>query len=394
MARSRFIIAEHLDKNDRVKPDEAAVAVRAHELAMSDPKNGKSWKDLSKTVRDEFMRKAREADDLPPSRFRVDIDKIKDQETERLRLSYADASTVHSAQGISATRATGVILDGTASVNTRLGYVAASRHEKDFTLIANAETLDNEIRHAGVAGHIERHDRVSALSRAFQKDTARPFAVNLVDYAEQKDEDLRVKTDRVGALPRDVIRGVLLSGRKIADFQKAHAACERSVDEAQTTEAARAMAPAMTLLKKANAAKRAAVVRLETAFERAKDKLGGFVAAARDRFAKAKAKMFGRAAERRDEAMLNRDAAEKLSPVIAKLRAASKARSEAIERMETNVQTYVAAENAKRKVGAAANANEKAVKPSAAEASDRRLDERESVQDEANSYRRRPGFRR
>jgi conjugative relaxase-like TrwC/TraI family protein len=407
----RYIVAEHLDKNDRVKADEAAVAARAHELAMSDPKNGKSWSDLPKSDRDEFMRKAREADDLPPSRFRVDIDKIKDQETKRLRLSYADASTVHSAQGISATRATGVVLDGTGSVNSRLGYVAASRHEKDFTLIANSETLDNEIRHAGVADHIERHDRISALSRAFQRDTARPFAVNIVDYAEKKNEDLRIKTDRVGALPRDVIRGVLFSGRKIADFQKARAAAERHVDDAQANEAARAMAPAMARLAEATAAKRAAIVRLATAFERAKEKLGGFVETARNRFEKAKAKMFGRAVERREEAELRRDANAKLLPVIEKLREALKARRAAIEKLGKSVQSYAAAESAKRKVDVAANANEKA-KPSAAEESNRRLDEREKQHadeiawlrnigkktkaktEEEDPYRHRPSLRR
>jgi conjugative relaxase-like TrwC/TraI family protein len=383
----RFLIAEHVDKYDHVQRDEVAVAARARELAAADRKNGKAWEQLSKKDREIWLNTARKDESLPPSRFRVDLEKIRDNETKRFRLSYSDSSTAHSAQGISTKRSTPVIIDSTSTLNAALGYILTSRQEDEFAIIANSVAIDSDIRRAGVSDRIERHDRVSALARAFTKDSVRAFAVNLIDYKEKEHEELRIKVDRQDALPSEVIRGVLRSGRKIADFQKGRAATRERVEEAQIERAAgnEKLTAAIAELKAAMRDRGKAIGRFEKLIERSKEKLAELANSARERLKKAKEAIFGRAVDRIEEAKLEQAAgSKKLEAAILDLKAAMRERGKAIEDLRDRVSR---------------NSAEKAVQTTGGKAEDaanshKRLEEVEKErEEEALARRMRPNMR-
>jgi conjugative relaxase-like TrwC/TraI family protein len=383
----RFLIAEHVDKYDRVQRDEVAVAARARELAAADRKKGKAWEQLSKKDREIWLNTARKDESLPPSRFRVDLEKIRDKETKRFRLSYSDSSTAHSSQGISTKRSTPVIIDGTSTLNAALGYIITSRQEDEFTIIANSEAIDSDIRRAGVSDRIERHDRVSALARAFTKDSVRPFVVNLIDYKEKEHEELRIKIDRQDALPSEVIRGVLRSGRKIADFQKGRASTRERVEEAQLERVAgnEKLTAAIADLKAAMRERGKAIGRFEKIFERSKEKLVELANSARERLKKAKEALFGNAIDRIDEAKLEKTAgSKKLEAAILDLKAAMRERGKAIEELRDRV-SQNSAEKTVQTTG---------VKAEDAANSNKRLEEVEKErEEEALARRMRPNMR-
>lgn len=302
---NRFIVAEHLDKHDKPKKNEDAVAACARELANADPRTRSVWEKLPKKTRDTLMDKARQDPDIPTSRFRVPIDKIRDLETGRLRLAYADASTVHSAQGISARIATGVSLDGTKTINSRLGYVTASRHEKEFTFICNSQALDLEIRQGGVTGVIERHDRVSALARAFTRDIRRPFAVSAID-------DLKIADDREGAMSKEDIRAILAGEpRKIVEKKSKHAAEHIDLAKAESAVAS-VMRDNLGELQAAFEKRISMLDFVSEKFDRARDRL-------RELYKSARAKIVERFEAHREEAELER-AAPAITKAVNELR--------------------------------------------------------------------------
>lgn len=375
----RFIVAERLDKHDRPEKDEVAVAARARELANQDHKNGKDWSHLSKKQRDDFLAKARQAEDLPTAQFRVPIEKIRDGETGRLRLAYADASTVHSAQGISASRTTGVSLDGTAMINSKLGYVTASRHEHEFTFVCNAESLDREIRQNGVTGEIERHDRVSALARAFTRDVRRQFAVSAID-------GLKLEDERMNALTREQIRAAL-SGERRGEFERKDANARAAIDQAKSAQAVEAAAPAIERLKVASETRRGLIARIGDAFSAAKTKLAEMFEAAKKRLARDDEKSAARAAERREEAQVEA-AAKKLGPAIAELKKAMDTRVNEVRKVADQLaQTKRDRDSVKN-----SNGDREQKHGEAADASDRNLSAREQ-QREAEARRLRPPLR-
>lgn len=325
----QFIVAERLDKHDRVEKDSVAVAARARELAEADRRNGSSWEKLPKKKRDEFMEQARRDPALPTAEFRVPVEKIRDGETGRLRLAYADASTVHSAQGISASRTTGVALDGTKMINSKLGYVTASRHEHEFTFICNGESLDREIRQNGVTGTIERHDRVSALARAFTRDVRRQFAVSVVDGLQLEDE-------RMNALTREQIRATL-SGERRGDFERKDANYRAAIDAARAEEGVEQAMPAVEKLKAATQTKRGIFDRFKDAFAGARDRLAEIFDTAKLRRDQASRAEIERVAERRDLIKFEREGA-RLAPAMRVLARAAETRKAVIENVATMFQ--------------------------------------------------------
>ncbi len=372
----KFIVAERLDKHDRPEKDASAVAARARELALADKRNGKDWSQLSKNQRDAFLAQARQDPDLPTARFRVPVDKIRDSETGRLRLAYADASTVHSAQGISASRTTGVALDGTRMINSKLGYVTASRHEHEFVFICNAESLDKEIRNGGVTSAIERHDRVSALSRAFTRDVRRQFAVSAID-------GLKLEDERENAMTRQQIRAAL-SGERRGEFEKKDKAARQALDIARGAEAIEGATPALEKLQEVATTKRGVFDRFKNAFANAWSRIGEIFEAVRGRAADEKQSKVKRMTTRRDEARIAN--AANLAPAIEKLGLVAAARKKSIERVsELFESARPSIEKARKAIaegwgGTNRNetANSRSAKAVAAEESNDRLDKLEN----------------
>jgi conjugative relaxase-like TrwC/TraI family protein len=320
----QHIVAEYLDKHDRPMKEPEALEAKARELAneMRSKKRGQEgwrnnqdWKDIPKKIRDSLLEQARNSDDVPNLQFAVPMNKIKDKESERYRLSYADASTVHSAQGISANRATAVSLDGTAQMNQKLAYVMASRHEHDFKIIANRQPLIKDLRSKGIKGELDREDLIAGLARSFTRETQRPFAVNVVD-------DVKLRYVKENSMSLLDIRRALNRKATVADNKDA-ADVNRAVEQTQ---------PMFARLFDTMKSRSQTISSIADKFERAKDRISDFF----------EARKTARAADRVQNAAAERAIAD-TSTALSRITEAARERWKSIESLKKYVDRSLAA---------------------------------------------------
>ena len=117
---------------------------------------------------------------------RVKWNTLRDRNTGRVRLTYGDAGTIDSQQGITSTEHIDALPDGTRTVQGFKAYVAESRHRRKAWLVTSEGAERQEVidrRPAGCSGIVRDQEIRENMARNLSRQPAKQAAVDFVGMA-------------------------------------------------------------------------------------------------------------------------------------------------------------------------------------------------------------------
>lgn len=172
---------------------------------------------------------------------RVKWSSLRDEKSGRIRLSYGDAGTIDSQQGITSTEHIDALPSGTKSVQGFKAYVAESRHQSKAWMVTSEGAERQEIvdrRALGDARPIQEKDVWENMARNLSRQPAKLAATSFLQMAE----DLRRGT--VQAFQKGL---QLLENREVQGMERStlHHTIQQRYENDQAVQAVQKIAQSM-----------------------------------------------------------------------------------------------------------------------------------------------------